>query len=224
MLFLADARDVLAAMNDESVDLIVTDPPYRTISGGTSTEGRPTGILDKNDGKIFKHNSLNVEDYAAHMFRVLKPSTHCYVMVNFLNLEHFMKAFRDAGFHIHNIIIWDKGSVTPNRWYMKGYEMILMMAKRPVKTINDPGQSNIIRGGMKSGGRRHPTEKPVNLMKTLIQNSSVEGDTVLDPFCGSGSTLVACVVIGRSYIGVEIDPDHFQTAVDRLYAVEHGDT
>ena len=111
----------MAELPDTSIDCIITDPPYPTISGGhggvnsASDANRPSGMLSKNDGKIFAENDLDISQWIGECYRVLKPDTHIYVMTNFLNLQHYMEEMEKAGFVLHNLLIWEKNNATPNR-------------------------------------------------------------------------------------------------------------
>jgi len=201
-----DARQVLRLIPSASIDLIVTDPPYPTISGGSGGEGRPVGVLAKNDGRMFAHNDLRFEEYLPDLFRVLRDPGHMYLMVNFLNLERAMAAIRAAGFDIHNLLVWMKNNATPNRWYMKNAEYVIFARKGAAVSINDCGSKTVHQFDNILGSKTHPTEKPVELLRHYITNSSAPGQTVLDPFCGTGSTLIAALRAGRRAIGIEIDP------------------
>lgn len=218
-LLLGDCIEHLATLPDQSVDLVVTDPPYPAISGGSGPTSlmhrRPAGMLSKNDGKIFEHNDIAFADYLPHLFRVMKDPSHLYLMVNFFNLETALAEVRRAGFDIHNLLIWHKNNVTPNRWYMKNAEYVIFARKGAARAINDKGSktchqfTNVV-------GKTHPTEKPVDLMRFYIENSSLPGDVVLDPFMGTGSTGVACLLSGRRFIGIEMDDGYFSVAWNRI--------
>lgn len=215
-LMLGDARNVLRATADESVDLIVSDVPYPCISGGNKGVGRPTGMLAANDGKNFDHNDVKPEDYVADMFRVLRDGSHCYIMVNMLNLFHYRNVFVSAGFRLHNLLVWQKQNATPNRWYMKNCEYVLFFRKGPPRTINLPGSMTCHAFRNPTGNKSHPTEKPLELMQFYIENSSDPGDVVMDPFMGSGATGVAAAALGRSFVGCEIDPKYYTIACLRM--------
>jgi DNA modification methylase len=216
-LILGDTRRLIRSVPDESIDLIVTDPPYRTISGGTSTEGRPVGILIENDGRIFENNDVEFDEYMPDLFRVLTDPGHMYMMVNFLNLERAMRSIRWAGFDIHGILTWHKNNATPNRWWMKNQEHIIFARKGVARTIYTPGAMACMSiPNLLGGGRSHPTEKPVELMERLILASSLPGELVMDPFMGSGSTGVAAMRLGRKFIGMEIDDEYYTRAVTRI--------
>lgn len=213
-----DCLEVLKEMPDNSIDLIVTDPPYKVISGGKphKEKGAPSGMLSKNDGKIFKHNDIKMEDWIPEVFRVLKDGSQCYIMTNVLNLEKCMRICREVGFELHNVLAWKKNSCTPNKWYMKNCEFTLFLRKGKAKFINNCGSQQIHEFKNIIGNKYHPTEKPVELMKLYIENSSNEGDVVFDPFMGSCPTGVACKETNRGFIGIEIDEEYFEIAEERM--------
>ena len=214
-----DALDLMRSMQPGSVDCIITDPPYPTISGGINRAegyGLAQSVIGSNDGKIFKHNDTPASEYMPELYRVLRDGGHCYVMTNVLNLRDMLNVADSVGFGLHNVLIWQKNTGTPNRWYMKFAEYTLFLRKGPARTINNPGSSNIY-PAVNPRNKAHPTEKPVELMEHYILNSTEPGETVFDPFAGSGSTLVAAARNGRKWIGCEIDPAYYYPAVGRLW-------
>lgn len=218
-LRLCDARIGLATLPDNSVDMIFTDVPYRGISGGKGSvgDGSPEGMLQKNDGKYFEHNEIGIEDYAAELYRVLKSPGHCYVMTNLVNLWSFHAELTRVGFQVHNLLVWKKNTTNPNRWFMKNGEYILFLRKGPARAIYTPSEQTVTEAKNVTGAARsHPTEKPVELIRRYILASSLPGQIVLDPFMGSGSTGVAAVGEGRSFIGFEIDPKYHAAACGKL--------
>lgn len=210
-----DVLDFVKTMPDCSVDLIVTDPPYRTISGGQ--HGHVSGILVKNDGKVFDYNTIQPEEWMPELYRVLKADRQCYIMTNLLNLERYLALARETGFKLHNLLIWEKNNVTPNGWYMKNCEYVLFLRKGRAVTINHVGSKTVHKfNNILGKNKRHPTEKPVDLMRFYIENSSAEGDIVFDPFMGSGTTGVAAKELNRDFIGCEIDTYYFNIACERI--------
>ena len=126
-----------------------------------------------------------------------------------------LNAARQSGFRLHNILVWEKNNCTPSQYYMKNCEYVLFLRKGQDKYINNIGQSktvhkfdNIIRN------KKHPTEKPIALLKFYITNSTNEGDIVLDPFAGSGSTMEAAIELHRNFVGFEIDPKYIHARGD----------
>ena len=221
-----DCMKIMSGMADCSVDLICTDPPYPTTPYGCN--GTSGGMfLNKQtmDGKIFEHNDIDCEKYAPEFYRLLKDGSHCYVMTNHINLIHMLNTFTSVGFHFTKSLIWDKGNKIMGRFYMSQFEYILFFRKGYGKQINNCGTSDILSIPNKKtkgadGHNLHDTEKPVELMKILIENSSNEGDVVLDPFMGIGSTVIACKQSNRRGIGCEIDKRYFDIAKNRI----DGDT
>lgn len=187
-----DCMKVFPLIPDGSVDLVVTDCPYRIVAGGcTNLENRLGGFLNRDEGnvrngKLFDNNEIEFSEWLPEVYRVLKDGTHCYIMVNARNLKDLWEEAEKAGFVFQNLLVWDKLNVTPNKFYMQAYELILMLRKGRARYINDMGQKNILRIPNTIGIKYHPTEKPVELMQVLVENSSSEGDVVLDPFMGVG--------------------------------------
>lgn len=220
-LYNTDAIEWLKTLDNDSVDLIVSDPPYRVSQHGHSGLGgifkTKVGEDKKLNGKLFEHNEVDVNDYAGELYRVLKPDSHCYIMTNDRNLQNFMNVFTNIGFNFCKLLIWDKQNKITNQYYMNQVEYILFMYKGRNKQINNCGTSNLISvNNVKNKTHNHPTEKPVELMEILIKNSTNEGDLVLDPFVGVGATPVACQNLKRNFIGCEIDKKYYDTTMERL--------
>lgn len=181
------------------------------------------GILNDYDpttytkqGKLFKHNDIKFSEWLPEIYRILKPNTHCYIMITPRNLKKLWQDAENAGFIFQQLIVWDKGNATPNKYYLNAYELILMLRKGQAKNINDMGTKNILRVPNIIRTRKHPTEKPVELMQILIENSTKQGETVVDPFMGVGGVGVACKKTQRNFIGFEIDEKYFDVAKQRI--------
>jgi site-specific DNA-methyltransferase (adenine-specific) len=221
-LYNGDSIKLLNRINDNSVDLIVTDPPYKTTSRGCA--GNSGGMLQKDinkKGQVFDDNNLTIEDWIHQLYRVLKPTGHCYIMTNHKNLYKYLKSTREAGFKFIKNIIWDKGNKIMGQYYMSQYEYILFLRKGAGKMINNCSTPDILSISNKkhkfdNGGNWHDTEKPVDLMNILIKNSSQEGDVVLDPFMGVGAVPLSATKNNRKYIGIEINNGYYEIAKKRL--------
>jgi len=215
---------LLNKLPNESIDLIVTDPPYPTTKRGIS-ESTTTGGLVRSElgkqGRIFKHNNIKPQQYIPEFYRLLKEGSHCYIMTNHVNLYEMLTVAKECGFHFIKSLIWNKGNKIMGQAYMSQFEYILFFRKGKFKKINSCGTADIINVPNKktkdaNGKNLHDTEKPIELMKILIENSSKEGEIVLDPFIGVGSTVLACVGSGRQYIGYEIDNEYYDTSNERI--------
>lgn len=217
-----DCIEGMKTLVDNSIDLIVTDPPYPTTARGSA--GNSGGMLQKKinrQGRVFNHNDIDVGEYAGEFYRILKEQTHLYVMTNHVNLHKMLTAFQDVGFKFTKCLIWDKGNKIMGQYYMSQFEYILFFRKGKAKKINNCGTSDILSIPNKKtkgadGKNLHDTEKPVELMKILIENSSNVGDLVLDPFVGIGASAIACVESGRNFIGYELDEDYYDISLDRI--------
>lgn len=172
-------------------------------------------------GKLFKHNDIEFFEWLPEVYRVLKPDTHCYVMINARNVKELQEAAEEAGFTFQNLIVWDKGNSTPNKYYMNAYELILMLRKGKAKNINNMGTANILRVPNIVRTKKHPTEKPSELMQILVENSTNKDDLVLDPFMGVGGVGIACKNTDRRFIGIEIDEKYYNIAEQRINGKEH---
>lgn len=217
-----DCLDLIKQIPDASIDLVVTDPPYKIVSGGCTTKKNATsGILNgRSDftkkGELFGNNKITFSEWIPQIYRVLKENTHCYIMINGRNLSELQRECVRAGFVYQNLLVWDKGNVTPNKWYMNRCEFILMLRKGKAKNINNKGTSTLLSIPNIIGRKVHPTEKPVELLQILIENSTLENDVVFDPFMGSGSTGIAAAKANRRFIGFELDEKYFEIAKERI--------
>ena len=222
MLFNKDCIEVLKNMEDESVDLIITDPPYKITARGNG--GNSGGMFQKkevNNGKVFKTNDLEIEDWLYDFYRVLKPQSHCYIMTNNKNITHYLDVIDKSNFHFIKNLIWVKDNKIMGQTYMSQFEYIIMLRKGNHKRINDCGDSDVIsipNKKLKDSNNKtiHDTEKPIELYKYLIKNSSNENDVCIDPFIGIGGFGVACKELCRKYIGIELDNNYFNIAKERI--------
>ena len=236
-----DCLEGMKRIPDGTVDLVVTDCPYKICSGGCTksvpeyaecggilthrrTEKRTDWVDDVRTGKMFQDNEIAFDEWLPIVYAKLKEQAHCYIMVNSRNLKELQQKAEAAGFQFHNLLIWDKGNATPNRWYMQAFECILFLRKGKAFNINNLGTSTILRVPNIRGNKRHPTEKPVNLMKILIENSSQVGGVILDPFLGSGTTAVAALMEKRHFIGFETNKEYFNIAQGRIDEVLRNPT
>ena len=232
IIYNEDCIQGMKKIPDNSIDLVVTDCPYHIVAGGCSNIPRkdePSGIFNRRStftqknaksGKLFDNNDIEFKDWLPEIYRIVKPNSHVYIMINARNLKELQTECEKVGFKFQQLIVWNKGNATPNRYYLNSCEFILMLRKGNARNINNMGTKNILTIPNIRGNKTHPTEKPIELMKILIENSSNENDIVLDPFFGTGSTLLACVNTHRHYIGYEIDDNYFDIACQRLDEVE----
>lgn len=214
--------NVVEDIPDNSIDLIVTDPPYKTTSRGSS--GGTGGILKdelNKKGRVFRHNDIEFGEWLPELYRILKEKGHAYIMTNNKNLKDMLIEVEAAGFNIFKTLVWAKNSPITNMYYMDSHEYIIFCRKGKAKKINNCGTKSVLYAD-NPRNKIHPTEKPTELMEILINNSSNEGDIVLDPFMGSGSTGIAAINNNRHFIGIEIDEEYYSIAKQRISDFKNG--
>ena len=219
-LYHGDAREILPSI--AGAHLVCTDPPYLVSKGGFASNLQPEGGFGGwmkeygNQGDIVQCD-LEFAEWLPLVFAALGERAHAYFMSNGRNVKAMQGAAEDAGFRFHTLLVWDKRTALPNKYYQNVTEFGLFMFKGKARTINDPASKNLITIFQRDESP-HPTEKPVELMRYWIRNSSQPGDTVLDPFMGSGTTGVAALREGRAFVGIEQDPQWFDVACRRVEA------
>lgn len=200
-----DSLTVLRQMESESVDAIITDPPY-----GINYVSQ-TGARIKNDKSPFIW-------FLYDAFRVLKPGGSIVCFTRWDVEQAFIDAMKLAGFQVKSEVIWDKvlhGMGDTKAAFAPSHENIVFAIKGRFAFPGHRPRDLVTFQKINSFQMVHPTEKPVGLLANLITSVTKPGDLILDPFAGSGSTLVAAKKTGRRYIGVELDDEHFQTAQRR---------
>lgn len=198
-----DCTQVLRSLPSESVDLVVTDPPYFVRYRDS------LGRTIKNDD-----DPASVLGAFTDVYRLLKPDTFCISFYGWNKVDAFFGAWRGAGFHPVGHLVWHKGYASSTGFLRARHEQAYILGKgRPEKPA-DPMDD--VRPWKYTGNVRHPTEKDVSILQPLIESFSKPGDLVLDPFAGSGSTLVAAAMAGRCYLGIELERQYCEVARDRL--------
>jgi len=210
------------SMEDNSIDLVFTDPPYELVSGGMKR-----GRLLYRGGEIFKNGGFQTKqiEFAAwipEIYRILREERYFYVMSNDRNLFRINEVCLDSGFQFCELLVLDKKMAVPSSYYPKRAEFILMYRKGGYRKAHFTG-STVIEARMPRGkGKRHPTEKPVPMIKHLVECSTLEDEVCFDPFMGSGTTGEACIRAGRRFVGVEIEKKWFRASQERMMEAGYG--
>lgn len=205
------------------VDCVITDPPYLTTSRGSA--GNSGGMMQKlinKKGQVFTNNNCPVTEWGPRIYKLIKETGHCYIMTNHKNLIEYLNVLTNCGFHFIKSLIWKKDNKIMGSFYMSQFEYVLFFRKGAGVKINECGTSDVLCVPNKKlkgpdGKNLHDTEKPVALMEILVRNSTKENETVMDFAMGIGGTGVACKNLNRGFIGMEIDPDYFRIAEQRIY-------
>jgi site-specific DNA-methyltransferase (adenine-specific) len=217
-----DAVEYLRSLPDASVDLVLTDPAYESLekhrSKGTTTRLKHSKASSNDWFKIFPNSRF--PEFFAEVFRVLKKHRHFYLMCDSDTMFVAKPLGEEAGFKFWKPIIWDKMKIGMGYHYRGQCERVLFFEKGKRK-LNDLGQSDVIPVSRIRDG--YPTEKPVKLLRILIENSTQPGELVVDPFMGSGSTGVAAVAAGRDFAGSDICQEAIDISDDRLLRASLGE-
>jgi DNA modification methylase len=198
-----DCTRVLRQLPDDCVDLIVTDPPY-----GVRYQDRFGRTIANDD------DPSRILGAFTDLYRVLKPDSLCISFYGWGLVDDFFRAWRTAGFRPVGHIVWVKEYASRARFLRYRHEQAFLLAKGrpalPAAPLDD------IQPWVYSGNTDHPTQKSVRILTPLIETFTRRGALVLDPFAGSGSTLVAALITGRRYLGIELEQKYCVLARDRL--------
>ena len=215
VIYNEDCLEGMKRIPDNSIDLIVTDPPY-LMSYMTNRR------KDKNHEfckPILNHNNEKmIKKYIKECFRILKNNSAFYCFTNSNKVDFFKKEIEDY-FNIKNIIVWVKNNHTAGdleAQYGKQYEFIVY-ANKGRRKINGKRITDIWYFDRVAGNEQiHQNQKPINLIKTCILKSSEEGDVVFDGFMGSGTTAISAKLTNRKFIGTELDKTEWHKSIKRL--------
>lgn len=216
-----DAIDWLAAQPDESVDLFVTDPPYESLEKhrriGTTTRLKVSKSSSNTWFSIFPN--ARFEELFVQIYRVLRRNAHFYLFCDAETMFVAKPIAEAAGFRFWKPLIWDKVTLGMGYHYRARCERILFFEKGK-RRLADLGVPDVLVVPRVRGG--YPTEKPVDLMRILVSQSSSPGEVVADPFMGAGAVGIAAVSQGRRFLGNDIAPEALTIALERLLAAGGG--
>jgi len=208
------SEDVSKLMNEHEADLVLTDPPYNVDYQGGTNEKLKIQNDKMNDSQFLQF----LIDSFARMYEHSKKGAAIYVFHADSEGYNFRNAFKKVGYQLKQCLIWVKSSLVMGRQdYQWQHEPILYGWKDGAahSWYSDRKQTTLVKFDKPSRNGEHPTMKPVGLCGYFISNSSKEGDIVLDPFGGSGSTLIACEQTGRTCYSSEIDEKYCDVIVMR---------
>ena len=219
-----DAYKLIKEVKDKSIDLIITDPPYdiKGIHGSGIVRDRGVSFHKELEAKNLDKglNSAILDDFC----RVMKK-INIYIWCNKEQIIQYLDYFVKKKGCNYDILIWAKEDPIPfcGTHYLVDKEYCLYFWEQgaPVKIPYERGKTFFLgrKNVIDKNDYGHPTIKPIDIIETLILNSSVEGGAVLDAFVGSGTSALAAKHTKRSFIGFEIDEEYFKIACDRLNGI-----
>jgi len=204
-----DCLEVLKGVENGSVELILTDIPY----DGVNRDDNGLRSLDKGDADII---TFDLETFVKECVRVTKGS--CYIFCGWEQISEIVGLVRESGLSTR-LCCWRKTNPSPMNGdfiWLSGAEYCVYFKKK--NGVFNEHCKNCVWDFPSGTNKQHPTEKPLKLFSYLVRASSNEGDTVLDPCIGSGTTAVACKELGRNYIGIELNPEYVKIAEERIRA------
>jgi site-specific DNA-methyltransferase (adenine-specific) len=202
-----DCIQIMRQMPANSVDFILTDPPY--LVNYRDRSGRSI----QNDA-----NADWLKPAMREAYRALKPNRVAVMFYGWTKVDEFFEAWKAAGFRPVAHIVFRKSYSSKSRFFSYQHEQAFLLAKgrpplpkQPLADVIDMPYS---------GNKLHPTQKPIQALVPLIRSFTLPGELVLDPFAGSGSSCAAALLTGRKYFGAELDATYFNHASARLERVK----
>lgn len=231
-LYQGDCIKVMERIPDDSIDCIITDPPYNL---GLFMHKRGTNLKKMRDNQFafagwdnmeFDEWEKNMELFFSHCSRILKKRGTLIVFMAIIKVQDIIRLADKYSFYYKTTGIWHKKNPMPRNMkiqFVNSTESwVYLINKGTSGTFNNGGkachdflESSVCPMSEKKHGN-HPTQKPLSIMKQLIETVTNPNDIVLDPFMGSGSTCVAAALTGRKYIGIELSEEYHKIASERI--------
>lgn len=225
-IYNGDCIEVIKSLSQESVDAIITDPPYNiSRKNNFNTMGR-SGIDFGEWDKVF-----NLTSWIGAASSMLRKGGNIVIFNDWKNMTTICDALEANGFDVKDQLRWEKTNPMPrnrDRRFITDFENAVWAIKKGAKwTFNrkdDNYERPLIKCSITSAKEKslgsHTTQKPIKVMEWIIERLTNEGDIVLDPFMGSGTTGVACQQLNRKFIGIEKSKDYYDLAAKRLLEYE----
>lgn len=232
MIYLGDCLEILPTLEDQSIDCIITDPPYHITDEASITfvGSKPQSVKkrwghwEKDTFEEYENMVCSVID---HSKRLLKKNK-CLIM--WLRAEYggyFARYAETIGFKLFSSLIWEKPNPVPHirhTNYRSSFEygMVVCNGEKsvPFNWLGQKRMKNVFSYPIGQKETDHPTEKPVSLFNWHVEVHTNPGDTILDPFLGSGTTGVSAVTWGRKIIGIEKNKEYLEMAKKRIERAE----
>lgn len=225
----SDYLDAIKSIPDSSIDLILTDPPYNLANYSTGNMKFEWRAEINNDVAEWDEKPLNPSEFANEFKRILKPTGNIFIFCSYNLLGEYHKSL-DPLFNTFQFMVWHKTNPIPNirkSSFLNSCELIVCCWDKGHKWnfkkqnemhnfIETPICMGKERVKNKEGKNAHPTQKPLSVLKHIIEISTNENDIVLDCFNGVGSTGEASLMLNRRYIGIDLDDEYIELSKERL--------
>jgi site-specific DNA-methyltransferase (adenine-specific) len=222
-IYNGDALDVLDALGDIQVDAVVMDPPY---ASGTRTEMGKSSSGAMLRGGRFSDRPLELDQMTTQGFvwlmraiangvrPVLPDGGSILSFIDWRQWPNLVGAMETCNYRVQGMVVWDKGSIGMGKGFRRQHELVCHASKGTPR-VHDAGVGDVLTYA-RVRPEHHPSPKPPELLQRLLSVVSAPGETVLDPFMGSGTTLRAAKDLGRKAIGIEIEERYCEIAANRL--------
>jgi site-specific DNA-methyltransferase (adenine-specific) len=219
-----DAFDFLQLIKSESVDLVFTDPPYWTLNKwrnvGTTTRLGGNSDKSKQSGWFETIDEKQLLFLMSELFRVLKKDRHAFIMCDGQTLKYVLQNAEESGFNYCKPLIWDKVNLGMGYHFRNRHEFIVMLDKGKNRKPKNLSLAYVFTVPMLRGGVLYPTEKPLSLINTFVEQFTEEGELVIDPFFGSGVVALSCKKLKRNFKGSDSSEIALKYANDRINVSE----
>ena len=236
-LYNDDCVQALKEIEDNSVDLILTDPPYNL---GAFMKNRDTNLhkMRENffgaagwDNMEYEVWLSSMDNFFNESSRIMKNGASMVMFMSLIKIETIIQLAEKYGFYYKTTGIWHKTNPMPrnmNLHFVNSTEAWLYFTyKTRTGTFNNDGklfhdfiETSLVTKNEKNHGK-HPTQKPIQLISHFVELLSNKGDTIVDPFMGSGTTGVVAKSLGRNFIGIELNQDYFNIASKRIMELDN---
>lgn len=246
-----DALAALAKVSSTSIDFVFADPPYFLSNDGFTVKSGLSVSVNKGDWDRSSGFNQDLEFHRAWIsecLRVLRPDGTIAISGTYHSIYQCGFVLQEQGCRIINDLAWFKPNGAPalaGRNFTASHETVVWASKSrkakhtfnyalsktwsaPKDKLLNPGKQMRSVWSIPSTPKRekafgpHPTQKPLELLMRLVALCTREGDVILDPFCGSGTTGVAAITLGRKFVGIDLDKDHLELARRRIEAANEG--
>ncbi|MCQ2974960.1 MAG: site-specific DNA-methyltransferase [Bacteroidales bacterium] len=220
-----DSKVVIKQIPNNSIDFILTDPPYNIGKHSTGNIQLPGRTAINNDVAEWDWVDFNPNEWADEFVRILKPTGNLFIFTSYNQIGQWYDNL-DHKFDTSNFMIWHKTNPTPKIFkasFLNSCEIIFTCwnKKHTWNFISQKEMHNFVESPIcmrpeRLNNPKHPTQKPISILKKMITIASNKGDIVFDPFMGVGSTGVASLELERKFIGIEINEKYFLEAKQRM--------
>jgi len=244
-LYLADSLQLLPKFPSESFDMVFADPPYHLSNGGFTVHAGRRASVNKGEWDVSRGIDKDFKfdlEWITECRRLLKPNGTIWISGTYHSIYTCGFALQKAGYHILNDIAWYKPNASPNlsgRYFTASHETLIWARKDKsakhyfnYKYMREGGWPNDF---LKKPGKqmrsvwaigtpktiektfgKHPTQKPIDLLKRIVLASTKKGDKILDPFTGSSTTGLAAYMYGRDFVGIDNEKKYLDLSIDRF--------